>query len=39
MHLIFDLDGTLFQTADTVTAAVWALFEELGLPRPEAHAV
>jgi phosphoglycolate phosphatase len=35
MHLIFDLDGTLFETAHTVMTAVRALFDELGLPVPD----
>lgn len=39
MQLIFDLDGTLFQTAEIEMTAVKALFEELGLPQPEARAV
>jgi phosphoglycolate phosphatase len=35
MLLIFDLDGTLYQTKYSVIFAVNALFDELNLPRPE----
>lgn len=39
MHLIFDLDGTLYMTALTVMTAVRSLFRELGLPEPDENEV